>query len=247
MPVPTYSPILDSELQAGDDALSTIFVRLRDNPLAVFGVDTTDPAPTVDPPRQFVYDKHGVDSPYINNASVDTTVTGAWVDLCDESLVGHRCSLEAAIAIQIKRNAAPSEVQSFLFVSGTPATGSPPAGDYIQHRLQFTPVFAAGVFSGVDAFWDNGFTPTQFGDPGGVYTGALVGGSCLAPASTTTLLLKATSGTYSTVWSQMSLEHRKVGTVHQIRIINQVNVSNSYSGTAQANVYYFNAYTELKG
>jgi len=53
MPVPIYTPILDSEIEPGDEPLASIFVRLRNNYLAAMGVDSTNPTPIVVPQYDF--------------------------------------------------------------------------------------------------------------------------------------------------------------------------------------------------
>jgi hypothetical protein len=45
MPVPSYNLIADSEIDPESPLTSSLFFRLRDNWLAVFGIDNTDPAP----------------------------------------------------------------------------------------------------------------------------------------------------------------------------------------------------------
>lgn len=56
MAVPTYAPILDSEIQPGDSALASVFIRLRNNQLAAMNVDSDDTDPQPVAPYDFAVD-----------------------------------------------------------------------------------------------------------------------------------------------------------------------------------------------
>lgn len=53
MPVPSYNVIADSEIDPESPITSSLMFRLRDNWLAVFGIDNTDPAPAPALPPSF--------------------------------------------------------------------------------------------------------------------------------------------------------------------------------------------------
>lgn len=72
MTVPTYAPILDSELEPGDSALASVFVRLRNNQLAAMNVDSGDTAPSPIAPYDFVIDN--TDYAAIATGDVSSTI-----------------------------------------------------------------------------------------------------------------------------------------------------------------------------
>lgn len=50
MPVPVYAPITDAEVSPEAPITSSLMFRLRDNFLAILGIDNTNPAPVFQPP-----------------------------------------------------------------------------------------------------------------------------------------------------------------------------------------------------
>lgn len=47
MPIPNYAVILDDEIDPDSPITSSLMFRLRDNPLALFGIDPSDPSPSI--------------------------------------------------------------------------------------------------------------------------------------------------------------------------------------------------------
>lgn len=247
MAIPTYAPILDSEIEPGDTALANIFVRLRDNPLAVMGVDTTDPSPNVDPPRQveFVastpFEQHSW-----SNQTTPASLVGSWMDLCDEDDIGSlgvvvlRGSTARALTLETS-----TDQHSFRLYDGS--GGAPPWATTINHSVLVSPVFTSGVFSGVQLSLETLSAPIQYNFSSGVgvvFSGALAAGDCIVAPSAVTILLKIAIGAR---YVSLSIEHRVVGTMHQVRFLSDTAPSASiYADTLfEWNSVRYN--TALKG
>jgi hypothetical protein len=54
MPVPSYTPIADSEIDPESPITSSLIQRLRDNWLSLFGIDPSDPAPVIGLPSSIL-------------------------------------------------------------------------------------------------------------------------------------------------------------------------------------------------
>lgn len=83
MAVPTYNPIADSEIDPESPITSSLMRRLRDNFLALFGIDPTDPAPVIGlPPSYITSVTDGVMSAQ-GGAGASTTFTSNEIEISD--------------------------------------------------------------------------------------------------------------------------------------------------------------------
>ena len=94
MPVPSWSPIPDSDIDPDSPLTSSLLTRLRDQWAAFFGVDPTaaTPPPFDFPPSQFVVDSMAFEVISRIGGSTGTT-TGIEFQVCDlaKALENHDC------------------------------------------------------------------------------------------------------------------------------------------------------------
>ncbi len=226
MAVPTFAAISDSEIAPGDPALSSVFVRLRNNPLAVFGVDTSDPSPSVNPPRQLVYsDNYDSDGINISGASTSGITNGPWINLCDDDDVGSifrvramRPSSILSVSISIN-SSSPSFDNSLTNSSGTVVP--PPTGDFIGYAMLFSPVYSAGAFAGVEVLMENLHPFTQSLTAPAVASGIILdGGPAIVAPNATEDLLRITTGVQ---YVALKMQHQTVGSLQRFRFIADIN------------------------
>jgi hypothetical protein len=252
MSVPTYAPILDSEIEPGDVALASIFVRLRNNPLAVFGVDTNDPAPSINPPRQFVEEEDIVLGSSVSVVSTTTqTVTGAWIKLCDDTSVGTLVEMKVGkganndVQLGLSQNSSPAtwanQIKNESGTSGLP----PPTGNFWRNQVWITPIYTAGAFAGIAFVTDSDNAPDTTLVAPAVASGILLSGTpAVAAPNTTTDLVRIDRLAQH---AEVQIEHQTVGTEQQVRLKINTVLDGTGKGSATCSFEGTRSVVELKG
>ncbi len=212
MSVPVYSPISDAEIAPGQDPLATVLIRLRDNPLAILGVDTTDPAPTINPACQLeIFDaEYATAMVGISNANAtDDDYTG-WVNICDDASPGEL------------------SMSRFLFIMNLDATAG------YQQLLGYAivrPIFIAGAFDHfvMENMYEGTWNPRLGAGP---WTGLVPYNASFTIAETDVQTI--VENVQANGSGKIEMETRVVSGVHQIRFHNTVTMTIPPYGRAHA-------------
>lgn len=221
MAIPIFSPISDGEIAPGQDPTASVFVRLRDNPLAILGVDTADPAPVVNPPSQLVYADDGAVADLTwptDTAPADRY--SAWIEIANGTDVGRLEFIALTLSVRLWRIAFGNRAQLQLswgdldaaFVPNTTAK---------TYATVMSAIYSGDAFAGVrlvnmdETTYENSASPLDtsptFG--GALHTAASLD---LAPSATSLLLQIDGSGTGHGIAS-LYIEHQTVGDSQQVR------------------------------
>lgn len=223
MAIPIFSPISDGEIAPGQDPTASVFVRLRDNPLAILGVDTADPAPVVNPPSQLVY----ADSLSDNNELAWPTTTApddrysAWIEIANGASVGCLEFIAFSFSVGMQRSSGGTRATLSLSWADLDAAFTPNNNANKFYRTAMSAVYSGESFAGVrlanlnETTYENNNFPI---DNTPVFGGLLHTGSGfdLAPNATAMLLQIDASNTGYGIAS-LYIEHRTAGNSQQIR------------------------------
>lgn len=131
MPVPSYQVILDNEIDPESPGTSSLFFRLRDNVLAILGIDPAEANPVMQmPPSQLVMDD------FVRSSFSMSTGGG-----------GTRTNESAEF--KISRIAAGVERVEVLSENFTLTTTSPSTENTTIQIVNIEPVYSEGVCTGV--------------------------------------------------------------------------------------------------
>lgn len=222
MAVPVYSPISDAEIEPGDDALATVFIRLRDNPLALLGVDTADVAPTFNPPSSLQLESS--DNGVVGYNTVGLDAYTSWLTIADDSLPGELglfvfdyTSSTMRLAFSLSGG-----ISSLLLDEDVPGQDTFSSSN-THYMVLVSPIYSGGAFAGIRLNVANGNKFRYLKDNVALDSGITMSGVFynvpsvdLAPSSDN-LLWKVDGAISGYGKNELRMEVQTVGNLQQIR------------------------------